>query len=146
MRVRLLPGNATPKIATLKNGILKNGIFGSAIAAALLATPLPLAAQSARSAGTFDGQWAVDVIVVRGTCEQGYSFPVRVRGGSIVYAGQVDIKATGTVGRDGRVAARFTRAKETLSASGRLAARSGAGTWTAPSRDCSGRWEARKES
>lgn len=103
------------------------------------------AAAAPRSAPSFDGQWAVDVIVLRGTCEEGYSFPVRVARGNIVYAGQVDINATGRVGRDGRVTARFTRRGETLTASGRLSGSSGAGTWTAPSRSCTGRWQARKE-
>jgi hypothetical protein len=117
------------------------------VAAALLAATPAAAAKSATSSpGAFDGQWAVDVIVLRGSCEQGYSFPVRVSGGRIVYAGQVDINATGSVGRDGRVTARFTRRHETLSASGRLTARGGGGgVWRAPSRDCSGRWEARKD-
>ena len=97
------------------------------------------------SNSTYDGFWAVDVIVQKGTCQDGFSFPIRVSDGTIVYNGQVQIIATGKIAPNGQVDAIFNRNNEALRASGRLSRDSGVGTWSAPSRDCGGRWEARKQ-
>lgn len=116
-------------------------IAAAFLAASLIADTPPIAA---KPVGAFDGHWAVDVIVLRGDCQQGYSFPVRVEGGTIAYAGQFDIDATGRIGHDGRVIARFRLGAEALNASGRLMATSGSGVWRTSSQACFGRWEARK--
>lgn len=108
------------------------------IALTVMLWAAPAAAQS------FDGSWSVDVDVTRGTCPEGRSFPIEVRGGQIRYAGNLDLDASGQVGRDGRVTATFRRAAESLSATGRVTGQSGSGSWRAPTRDCSGTWRARK--
>lgn len=92
----------------------------------------------------FDGLWNVDVNVRRGECPEGSSFPVRVAGGRIAYAGNLDIDAGGTVAADGRVSALFRRGPDRLNASGRLTGRAGSGQWTAPTRNCAGTWRARR--
>ncbi len=109
-----------------------------------LGLALSLTAGPALAAGPHDGQWEVEVVVQRGACDQGFVFPIQVDDGAIRYAGEIDITATGKVGRDGRLNVRFTRQAESVSVSGRLSGGSGGGVWTAPSRDCAGRWQARK--
>ena len=113
-----------------------------ALIAAVLSSVLLAAAPSA---ATFDGFWAVDVIVQKGSCQDGFSFPIRVSDGTIVYNGQVQIVVTGKIAPNGQVDAVFNRNNQALRASGRVNQDSGAGTWSAPSRDCGGRWEARKQ-
>lgn len=111
----------------------------SALIVLLIALAGPAAAQ-----GGFDGQWSVEVDVRQGDCPEGRSFPVRIQGGRLYYDGNLDIGAGGSIGADGRVTARFTRGREYVAASGRLSARSGAGQWRAPTRDCAGTWRARR--
>jgi hypothetical protein len=96
---------------------------------------------------SFDGQWTVDLIVINGICPQGYAFPVRLDGSRVVYGGHANVAATGAVAGSGRISASFARQGETLRASGRLVRNSGTGVWRSrsPSRNCSGRWEARRE-
>lgn len=93
----------------------------------------------------YDGFWAVDVIVQTGTCSNGFSFPIRVSNGTIVYNGQVQVVATGNIAPNGQITAVFNHNNEALRASGRISQDTGVGTWSAPSRECSGRWEARKQ-
>lgn len=109
-----------------------------------LVLALSMTAGPAPASGPHDGQWEVAVEVQRGACDQGFVFPIRVEDGAIRYVGEIDITATGKVGRDGRLNVRFTRQAESVSVSGRLTGGSGSGVWTAPSRDCAGRWQARR--
>lgn len=114
----------------------------------LVATAAAAPDVAAKSWGnSFDGQWAVDVIVLNGACPQGYSYPVRVTNGWVSYAGQADVNATGAVAGSGRISASFVRQGDTLRASGRLVGNRGAGVWRTrgPSQRCSGRWAARRE-
>ena len=92
----------------------------------------------------YDGNWAVEVTVQRGACQDGLSLPIKVSNGTIAYNGLINIAATGRVRADGNIDATFTRNNEAMSASGRIGPERGSGEWIAPSRSCAGRWQARK--
>lgn len=109
----------------------------------LVACLVVLAGPAAAQSG-FDGLWQVDVDVTRGDCPERASFPVRIRAGHIVYAGNLDVDAFGTVTADGQVSASVRRGRDHLTASGRLGARVGRGRWHAPTRACAGVWRARR--
>jgi hypothetical protein len=116
--------------------------LAAALATGVLALSAPAAAQ-----GGFDGAWAVDVNVTRGDCgDEGRSFPVRVQGGRITYAGNLDLNASGQIAPDGRITARFSRGSDSLSANGRAQGSTASGRWTSPSRNCSGTFRARRSS
>jgi hypothetical protein len=112
---------------------------------ALLAAVAVLAVPAAsHAATTYDGGWSVEVITDKGSCDRAYRFPVRVENGRITYTGQAATTATGGVTGRGQVKARFVHGQDMLDATGRLFAERGAGSWTSPSRQCSGRWNAER--
>jgi hypothetical protein len=115
-------------------------LAGFALALALAG---PAVAQSA-----FDGNWSVDLTVQRGSgaqCDdEGRSFPIRVQGGRISYGGNLDLNASGQIGADGRVQARFSRGSDSLNANGRATGDSASGRFNSPSRGCAGTFRARR--
>ena len=110
--------------------------FAGALAAGRVIIPLP-----AHAAG-FDGAWTVLIITQAGTCDQGYSFPVQIRGGRITSSSTANI--TGTIGRGGAVTVRVSQGGSYASGIGRLGATSGFGRWSGKGSagTCSGRWQA----
>lgn len=113
--------------------------FRSVIAAtaALFLAATPILAQS------FTGRYAVTLVTDSGACEAKLSWSVGVVDGRIDESG-LFVRTTGKVNAKGQVALRVVKGSETLAASGHLSDQGGNGTWTSPSRDCSGRWQASK--
>jgi hypothetical protein len=97
---------------------------------------------SAVQAAGFDGAWTVLIITQAGTCDQGYSFPVQIRGGRVTSSSSANI--TGTVGRGGAVTVRVSQGGSYASGTGRLGATSGFGRWSGKGSagTCSGSWQA----
>jgi hypothetical protein len=113
------------------------GVPAAALAAAL-------AFGSAAQADTFDGNWAVTVFSKSGTCDSGFLLPIKVTAGQITYAGKVKTNATGAIGKDGVVKARFMHGSDVVDANGRVSGTEGGGSWTSPTMKCSGSWQASK--
>ena len=107
-----------------------------AFASATLA-PTPAAAQ-ARNA--FDGTWSVRSTTQSGTCAS-RSFNISIEDGEISFG---PFTATGGVGARGRVNASYAALGNSLNSQGRLTSSRGGGTWTSPTRNCSGRWSAQR--
>jgi hypothetical protein len=114
-----------------------------AAAAVLAALTIPGAAD-ARPArgGSYDGVWNVVFATTRGTCSSGYSVPFTVAGSRVTSAGGG--RVSGSINRGGGVAVRVSVGSSRASGGGRLAATSGAGSWSGIIQGdrCSGTWQA----
>ena len=95
----------------------------------------------ARAAG-YDGSWNVLIITETGSCDQAYTFPVRIVGNRVLSNGSANV--TGSIGRGGGVAVRVSSGGSFANGTGRLGAGSGAGRWSGKGSagTCSGRWQA----
>lgn len=95
----------------------------------------------------YDGNWTVQLVTESGAlCESSYSYTLTVQDGQIrpvAKAGSNGTTVTGRVGADGSVGLNVATSSANGSASGRLQARGGSGTWKVAS-FCSGRWTARR--
>ncbi len=115
-------------------------IAGLLLAAATAGTSQPV------RAAAFDGNWNVIIITEEGTCDRGYKYPIRIDNGAVGYAGDNDFKITGKVTANGAVSVTVRRGEQSAAGTGRLSAKSGAGTWRGKGSggDCRGRWEAER--
>ncbi len=107
--------------------------------ALMLVTSPAVHAQS----GSYDGRWTVVAVTEQGSCDV-YRIDLAVNGGRINERGFV-ISAAGQVDKSGRVSLTVAGAGEQLGATGRLAGADGSGRWSAPGRQCSGRWTASRK-
>jgi hypothetical protein len=110
-----------------------------------------LFATNVQAQGDLDGRWSVLVVTESGQCDRAYRYGVRVENGKIQYSGDSELIAvdfSGQVDRAGRVKVRISSGGQVAVGTGRLAGRSGGGTWTGNSATtkCSGRWEAERRS
>jgi hypothetical protein len=109
-----------------------------------LSTFLAVSALSpAEAAGSYDGQWAVQLVTEKGNCDRSLSWDVGVAANRIADGGMF-VQTTGAVDPHGRVTLTVTQGSDRVSASGKLAGSAGGGAWTSPTRACSGRWRAAK--
>jgi hypothetical protein len=99
-------------------------------------------AQARTSPTGYDGTWSVLIVTDKGSCDRAYRYPVRIRNGSVGYAGQASFTVTGRVAANGAVTVRVSRGNQSASGSGRLRGNSGGGSWRGG--DCSGHWTAEK--
>ncbi len=99
------------------------------------------AATRRRAAGAYDGIWNVVFATTRGNCSSGYSVPFTVLGSRVSSAGGG--RVSGSVNRAGAVAVRVSVGASKASGGGRLAGRSGAGSWRGiiSGDRCSGTWQ-----
>ncbi len=110
--------------------------------ATMAAPPSADAATWRRAAGAYDGIWNVVFATTRGTCSSGYSVPFTVTGSRVSSAGGG--RVSGSVNRAGAVAVRVSVGASKANGGGRLAGRSGAGSWRGiiSGDRCSGTWQA----
>lgn len=95
-------------------------------------------------AASLDGDWRVNIVTRSGNCDPAYSYPVKLSGGRISYAGSGDFQINGTVSEAGAVRVEISRGEQRASGTGKLSGSNGAGEWSGKSATdaCSGRWEA----
>ena len=94
-----------------------------------------------------DGSWAIEIVTERGACERLHRYYVEVEGRTVRLRsmfGETSRDASGFVRADGRINATVGQPDDPVKVTGRLAATSGAGVWSAPARQCTGRWSAHK--
>jgi hypothetical protein len=87
------------------------------------------------------GTYAVTLRTEKGSCDETLSWKVGVRQGRIATGG-LFVKMSGAVDKGGGVSLVVRSGRDILTAAGKLLPAGGAGTWTSPSRSCSGRWVA----
>ena len=91
----------------------------------------------------FNGLWTVQLVTESGLCSR-YSYAVAIQNGSVRLASGGDAASiTGQIARNGKVGLSIQNSMASGTASGRLWANAGAGTWQVSSL-CSGRWTARR--
>ena len=112
-----------------------------------LAAPLISIGTSGMAQQQFDGRWSVRAIPEKGACRRAHDYTVVVENGvprNAVSRRTTD-RATGGLEPDGHVRVSLQRHRAQVAITGKLAGRSGSGTWTlAGSMACSGRWTASK--
>lgn len=110
-----------------------------ALAATLFAALAPAVTPSiAGSPGKFDGNWSVSVVTEKGDCDA-YTWTIVVSDNQLRRIESAFISASGAI--DARGQARFQVAS-VVTASGQMNTATGRGHWEAPSKSCSGRWQA----
>jgi hypothetical protein len=107
----------------------------------LCACAFALLATAPSEAGSYDGQWTVQLSTEQGACALQYQGTLKVADGRIQDSGMF-IQTAGTVDPSGRVSIRIMRGAELLAAGGKLQGQAGSGQWNLPSKQCSGRWQA----
>ena len=123
---------------------MSGALAGAAFAAAALSALSVPASAAPANADRYDGRWSVEVITDEGTCDRAYRWSIGIKGGRVADIADGVATANGTIDKSGRVALRFERGADVLTAKGSLDAENGAGLWTAPSRSCAGRWRAER--
>lgn len=116
----------------------------------LSAAPEALAAaakkQPSRATSAFDGLWSVLIITEQGTCDRGYRYAVRIKGGRVGHADPANssFKISGSVSSGGAARVSVTRGNQSAAGSGRLTRDSGSGRWKSSKGECSGIWQAER--
>ena len=110
--------------------------FRAARAAALVsavAVAAALPAPRAQAVPNYDGLWSVVNVTQQGIC------------GHVGNAGNNgSVRITGRVGSNGSVIVNVSTGDKTATGTGRLAARSGGGSWSGGNGACSGTWQAER--
>lgn len=108
---------------------------------ALLAVPCVTPALAAQP---FDGQWSVEVITEKGTCDRAYRWDLTIANGRVSTPPNMPAGATGVVSPKGAVSVNFSRGNDRMSASGSASGKWATGNWSSQSLGCSGRWRAER--
>jgi hypothetical protein len=115
------------------------------IGVAVLGGAAVLAGEARAQASRFNGTWSVEVVTERGACDRAYRYSIIVENGRVRYGGKEAFTVTGRVQPNGAVRGSIARGQDRADVTGRLAGRTGAGTWvTSGSRSCGGTWNAEK--
>jgi hypothetical protein len=115
--------------------------------AILLCAAAGLTQAGALAAAPHDGSWAIEVVTERGNCERLYRYYVVVDGEAIHLRssfGETSEAPVGALRKDGRIDVTLGQTDDLVSVKGQLGAASGGGNWSAPARNCAGRWSASK--
>jgi len=120
----------------------KTGFAAVLLAAALssgLATP-------AKAQSAYDGLWSVLIITDRGTCDRGYRYAVRIKGGRVAHADPASssFRISGRVSGNGAISVSVARGDQSANGSGRIGRSAGAGRWKSARGECSGTWQAER--
>ena len=117
------------------------------LAVSSLTMTLALIGHTALAQQQFNGRWSVEAIPERGTCRRAHHYTVMVENGipRNAVSRRTSDRVTGGLEPDGRIRASIRRHTTQVEVTGKLAGRSGSGTWTiAGNMTCSGRWTASK--
>jgi hypothetical protein len=102
--------------------------------------------QPGHATGAYDGLWSVLIITEKGTCDRGYRYAVRIKGGRVGHADPANssFRISGSVGGGGATRVSVARGNQSAAGSGRLTRNAGAGRWTSSKGECSGIWQAER--
>lgn len=121
---------------------LKTGLAGVLLAAALSGGIVtPVNAQAA-----YDGLWSVLIITEQGTCDRGYRYAIRIKGGNVTHADPTNssFRINGRVSGNGATRVSVARGDQSANGSGRISRDAGAGRWKSAKGECSGIWQAER--
>jgi hypothetical protein len=102
--------------------------------------------QPGQATGAFDGLWSVLIITERGTCDRGYRYAVRIRGGRVGHAdpGNSSFRISGSVSSGGAARVSVARGSQSASGTGRMSRDAGSGRWQSAKGECAGIWQAER--
>ena len=115
------------------------------LAALSLAAALP-ALRPAEAVPNYDGIWSVVIVTNQGICDPSYRYPIRISKGTVVNAGNPAVTITGSVAKNGAVIVNVAAGDKTATGTGRLAGKTGGGSWSGGNGACSGIWQAERRS
>jgi hypothetical protein len=115
------------------------------LAALSLAAALP-ALRTAEAVPNYDGVWSVVIVTNQGICDPSYRYPIRISKGTVVNAGNAAVTITGSVAKNGAVIVNVAAGDKTATGTGRLAGKTGGGSWSGGNGACSGIWQAERRS
>ncbi|HWV53927.1 MAG TPA: hypothetical protein VNZ93_15220 [Pseudorhodoplanes sp.] len=86
------------------------------------------------------------IITEKGTCDRGYRYAVRIKGGRVGHAdpSNSSFRISGNVGGGGATRVSVTRGEQSANGTGRLSASGGSGRWQSAKGECSGIWQAER--
>jgi len=108
--------------------------------------PAVAAKAKPQATGAFDGLWSVLIITEQGTCDRGYRYAVRIKGGRVGHADPANssFRISGNVGSGGAARVNVARGNQSASGAGRLSRNAGSGRWKSAKGECSGVWQAER--
>jgi hypothetical protein len=115
------------------------------LAALSLAAAFP-ALRPAEAVPSYDGIWSVVIVTNLGLCDPSYRYPIRITKGAVVNAGNAAVTITGKVEKNGAVIVNVAAGDKTATGTGRLAGKTGGGSWSGGNGACSGIWQAERRS
>src|SRR5262245_48515905 len=119
---------------------------GVLVVAALAAAAALPALRPAEAVPSYDGVWSVVIMTKLGICDSSYRYPIRISKGHVVNAGPANVTISGKVGKDGSLVVNVGAGDKTATGTGKLAGKSGGGTWSGGNGACSGDWVAERRS
>ena len=117
------------------------GLF--VVSALALAASIP-ALRPADAVPNYDGTWSVVIVTQQGICEPSYRYPIRITKGNLVNAGTAQVTISGKVGKNGAVVVNVSAGDKQATGTGRLAGKTGGGSWSGGNGLCSGIWQAER--
>ena len=100
----------------------------------------------AEAVPSYDGVWSVVIITRAGICDPTYRYPIRISNGHVINAGKSQVHITGRVGKNGAVVVNVNSEGKSAIGTGRLAEKTGGGSWSGGNGACSGVWQAERRS
>lgn len=140
----LLPKVSRPTPRTQVATLLRRTVLTKHSILIVATTSFIAFASAAHARSAYDGSWDLLFVTQRGACDSSYSFTVNVSNGIVTHPNLVRFR--GYVAKSGSVRASVTVQDKYASGAGRLAARSGRGTWSGHSglSHCFGYWTAQR--
>ena len=114
------------------------------LSACIAAGTIGTAGVAHAASSTFDGRWQIAIAAKGKNCPTQYSVPLHVADGQVSYRGVFAASASGSIGPKGSVRVELSYKDDVVRATGLLGEALGNGSWTSPTRDCSGTWTARR--
>ena len=126
------------RVFTRTRGILAVAAIAAAAALAAL--------RSAEAVPSYDGVWSVVIMTKTGICDPSYRYPIRITNGNVGNVGNASVNITGKVGKNGTLIVNVSAGDKTATGTGRLAGKTGSGSWSGGNGACAGVWEAERRS
>jgi hypothetical protein len=115
------------------------------VSALALAAALPVLSP-AEAVPNYDGVWSVVIVTQQGLCDPSYRYPIRITKGNLLNAGNAQVAISGKVAKNGVVVVNVSAGDKTATGTGKLAGKTGGGSWSGGNGICSGIWQAERRS
>ncbi len=128
-------------------GLLAVAAWSDASAATKARKAAPASkSQAGQGTAAFDGLWSVLIITDRGTCDRGYRYAVRIKGGRVGHADPAgsSFRISGNVAGGGAARVTVARGNQRARGTGRMTSNGGSGRWHSTKGESSGVWQAER--